>query len=152
MSLEYNFEGSIHVNEEQKIEQLLEEYKNFFETTTADITKSAKGRRFFFFTDRICGDLYCLAEFTTADELEQIILHELTNQINIKLQNVMEHINHEIKYIDISYSSGDLSKAVNQLAITLDVIQKELCKYFPEILTSLQGISNYIKKHEKSQT
>ncbi len=139
------------MNEEQKIEKILEEYKNFFETTTADVAKSAKGRRFFFLVDRICADLYCLAEFTTADELEQIILHEMADQINMKLQNVMDDMNHEINYIDVSYSRCDFSEAVSQLAITLDIIQKEFCQYLPEILTSLQGISTYLNKHEKSE-
>lgn len=139
------------MNKEQKIEQLLKEYKDFFETTTADITKSVKGQRFFFFTDKVSGDLYGVAKFTTAEELEQIILHEMAEEINFKLQNIMEGTNREINYIDVTYSSSDFSKTINQLAISLDAIQKDFCKYYPEIRTSLQGISTYVSKHEKSQ-
>lgn len=138
------------MTEEQKIEQLLEEYKDFFETTTADIATSAKGRRFFFFKDRMCGDLFALAEFTTAKELEQIVLHEMAEQLNMKLDNVMEDISNGIKYLDVSYSRCDFSKSVSQLASSLDAIQKGLCKNFPEIASSLQGIFTYINKHKKS--
>lgn len=138
------------MNEEQKIEQLLKEYNNFFEITSADVSKSAKGRRFFFYKDRISGDLFCLAEFTTAEELEQIIFHEMAEQINMKLQNVIEQMDSNINCMDVTYSTYDFGKAVNQLAASLEIIQKEFCPYFPEIKVLLQGISTYINKHGKS--
>ena len=138
------------MDEEQKIERLLEEYGGFFETTSADISKSVKGRRFFFYVDRISGDLFCLAEFTTAEELEQIILHEMAEQINMKLQNVIEQMDNSIKFIDVTYSACDFGKAVNQLGTSLEIIQKEFCQYFPEIKVFLQGIFTYINKHGES--
>lgn len=138
------------MNEEQKIEKLLNEYKDFFETSTADISKSAKGRKFFFYTDSKCGDLYCLAEFTTADELEQIILHEMADKINMTFENIVEEINYEMNYTNVSYSSCDLGEAVSRLAISLEKIQKEISPDFPMILSSLQGISTYIEKYKES--
>lgn len=142
--------GDIIMNEDKKIENLLEEYKDFFDTSTADISKTAKGRRFFFYTDSKCGDLYCLAEFTTADELEKIILHEMADKINMTFENIVEEINYEINYTNVSYSSCDLGEAVNRLAISLEKIQKEILPDFPMILSSLQGILTYINKYGNS--
>lgn len=135
------------MNEEQKIDKIMNEYKDFFHTSTADITKSAKGRRFFFYSDSKSGDLYCLSEFTTADELEQIILHEMADKINMTLENVVEEINYELNYINVSYSSCDLGEAVNRLAIILEKIQKEFFPNLPIILSSLQGIFAFINKY-----
>lgn len=139
------------MNEEQKIEKIMDEYKDFFDTSTADIAKSKKGRNFFFYTDSKCGDLYCLAEFTTADELEQIILHEMTDKINMALEHAVEEINHKLNYLNVTYSSCDLGEAVNRLAVSLEKIQNEFSLNFPIISSSLQGICTFINKHSNSK-
>lgn len=140
------------MNEEQKIDKVLEEYKSFFETTTADVTKlSLKGRRFFFLTDRKCGDLYGLAEFSSAEGLEKLILTEMVDQITMRLEMITENVSSEVKHLDVSYSAFDFNETISELKILLDVIQKEFCKYLPEIITSLKGISTYIDKHEDTQ-
>lgn len=130
------------MNEDKKIENLLNEYKELFETTTADISKSYKGRRFFFYTDRVCNELYCIKEFATADELEKKIIYELADQINMSLENTFENVKKELDNIDNSDKT-------TQLLASLETIQKELCRLtFIQKLS--QGISTYIEKYKES--
>lgn len=139
------------MNEQQKIEKILERYKDFFETTTADISLSHKGRRFFFLTDRKCGDLYGLAEFTTADELERLILIEMVDQITMRLETFTEDMSDEVKRLDVSYSAFDFNKVLIELHALLSVIKNEMGEHLPEILSFVKGISTYINENGETE-
>lgn len=133
------------MTEENKIETLLRQYNPFFEATTADITVSIKGRRFFFFTDSESGLLYSIAEFTTAEELEQILLHEMANELNMAIENSIEEINEHINYKNISFTTCAFGTAIKHLADTVEVIHKEFSRY-STFQSSLLGLSTYMNK------
>lgn len=139
------------MNEEQKIEKILERYKDFFEITTADISLSHKGRRFFFLTDRKCGDLFGFSEFTTSDELEQLILTEMVDQITMRLETFTEDMNDEVKRLDVSYSEFDFNEVLIKLHALLSVIKNEMGEHLPEIISFVKGISTYINKHGETE-
>lgn len=135
------------MNEEQNIEKLLEEYKDFFKVTTADIAKSSKGKKFFFYVDSVCGELYSLTEFSTPDELEQRILHEMADQINMTLEDMSENVKKELCNIEALDFDCNNTESVNQLISSLETIQKR-CERFNKVNNLLQGISIFIKKHK----
>lgn len=135
------------MNEEQNIKKLLEEYKDFFEVTTADIAKSAKGKKIFFYVDSICGELYCLKEFSTPDELEHRILYEIAEQINMTLEDMSENVKKELCNIETLDFDGNNIESVNQLISSLETIQKR-CECFNKVNNLLQGISIFMKKHK----
>ena len=118
------------MNEEQKSEKILEQYKNYFNTTTADVTTSIKGKRFFFLTDIVSGDIYKLEEFSTAEELERIILQDLISRTHMAISNLNEEIQEELK------NHSDLEFLVNVLPIMKD--------NFEIIRNSMIGIFSYI--------
>lgn len=138
------------MTEEQKIEKLLEQYKPFFETTSADIATSVKGQRFFYFTDSESGLFYCMTIFATAEELEQILLHEMANELNMAIGNSIEAINKKINYSNISYSSCEFGSAIKYLAQTLEIMCKEFSSY-PTFQSSLFGLFTYINKCRESK-
>lgn len=118
------------MNEEQKIEKVLEQYKNYFDTTTADVTTSIKGKRFFYLTDVVSGDIYKLEEFSTAEELERIILQDLISRTHMAISNLNEEIQEELK------NHSDLEFLLNVLPIMKD--------NFEIIRNSMIGIFSYI--------
>ena len=84
------------MDEEAKIQELLKRYHQFFETTTADVAWSMKGKRFFYVVDSYSKELNSFSEYKSADELEKIILHEMADKLNTAIEVGIENLNIEI--------------------------------------------------------
>ena len=139
-------------SKEQKIEELLKKYEHFFQTTNADVTKSVKGKRFFYYIDDKSDEICNVVEFETATELEEIILHEIAFDLNTAIEVGIENINEKINAKNIPYSYCELSTVLNRLAYTLEAIQKECERWSSQIQNSLnvlcRNINDYSKKSD----
>lgn len=73
------------MKEKEKIQKILEEYKELFEVTDMDVAESIKGQWFFSRYDKEHDYYDVLARFETAKELAEIILGELATDIFITI-------------------------------------------------------------------
>ena len=140
------------MDEELRIEELLKKYEHFFQTTCADVTKSIKGKRFFYYIDDKSDEICNVVEFETAAELEKIILHELVFDINTAIEVGIENINEKINAKNIPYSYCELGTVLNHLAYSLEAIQKECERWSSQIQNSLNilcaNFNDYLKKSD----
>lgn len=135
------------MTEEQKIQEIILKYENFIQSSCADITKSIKGRRFFYLTDEKSGELYGVVEFKTAEELEQIILCEMADDINLVIEVGIEKLNMELNEKNVSYDSCEFGNAIEHLADSLNIIQKEFNIWNSKIKNSLEGLDTYFNEN-----
>lgn len=122
------------MNEEQKIDMVLEQYKNYFDTTTADVTTSIKGKRFFYLTDIVSNEIYKINEFQTAEALERIILQDLISRTHMAIANLNEEMQQELQN-----HADDLEFLVDVLPIMKD--------NFEIMRNSIIGVATYLNNH-----
>ncbi len=67
--------------EAEKIEEMIEQYKELFQATDMDICRSLKGKWYFFRFSKKCKSYDCYTEFETAEELLKLIIGELAMDI-----------------------------------------------------------------------
>lgn len=134
------------MKEEMKIQEVIKKYQDFIQSSCVDITKSIKGKRFFYLVDERSKELYCVVEFSTAEELEQIILHEMADDLNLAIEVGIENLNVELNEKNVSYDSCEFGNAIEHLANSLEILQKELNTWNTRIQTSLNGFNVYFNK------
>lgn len=134
------------MTEEKKIQEIILKYEDFIQSSCADITTSIKGKRFFYMTDEKSGELYSVLGFNTAEELEQIILHELADGMNLAIEVGLENLNKVINERQVSYGYCEYGNAINHLADSLEIVQKEFNAWSKKIQTSLNGFDVYFNK------
>lgn len=120
------------MSEEKKIRGVLEAYKKYFEDTNSDVCHSIKDVWFFYQYDSK-NDIYeCFYQFTTAEELEKIIIGEMLESVNIALECTAEEIvfsnNSRVKMlavdkIPIQY---DLTDRIKEFAINIGAMHKTM--------------------------
>ena len=145
LSLIY-FKG-VKMNDNTKINELLEKYEDLFKKTTADIATSLKGKNFFYFVDPRSEELYGVIEFETAEQLEKIILSEYANYFNTIIDVSLQNIEEKIRRIDLSYADCEFGNSINHLAASLDIIHKEFHECFPEIQSLFDAFHKYISNY-----
>lgn len=135
------------MKEEEKINQLLKKHRHFFETTTADVAQSIKGKHMFYLVDSRNGEYYSFKTFSTADELEKIILHEIADNMNTAIEVTIENLDKELNAHNVSYSCCEnYGESINHLANSLDIIRKEYSKWRHIILSSLDDLMEYTER------
>lgn len=109
------------MTEEMKIQEIIKKYQDFIHSSCVDITKSIKGKRFFYLVDEKSDELYCVVEFSTAEELEQIILREMADDLNLVIEVGVENLNIELNEKNVSYGSCEFGNAIEHLANSLEI-------------------------------
>lgn len=134
------------MNEEEKINQILEQYHQYFQTTTADVAHSIKGEHIFYIVDRLNGEYYSFQIFSTAEQLEKIILYEIADNLNQAIEVGIENLDAEIKEYNVSRSCCENHEdAVNHLANSLDAIYKEYNRWRDTVIHSLDDLMKHTK-------
>ncbi|MDE6253975.1 MAG: hypothetical protein K2M78_15300 [Lachnospiraceae bacterium] len=136
------------MTEEMKIQKITKKYNNFFQTSSADIASTMKGSRFFYLLDEISGEFSSYIKFDTAEELEQIILHEMVDDLNFALEVGLENLNEEINDKNFSYTDCKFGNTINHLANSIEAIHTELNKWDSKLQNSLDGISTFITTYK----
>lgn len=142
-----NVKGEMYMSEESKIQNIIKQYEDFFKNSSADIASTIKGERFFYLTDEVSGEISNLVRFKTAKELEQIILHEITDDLNFSLEVGLENISTDINERDIAHEHCEFGYSLIRLADSLDTIQKEFNKWDSKIQSSLKGLNTFISNY-----
>ena len=89
----------------------------------------------------------CRIIFSTADELEKIILHEIADNMNTAIEVAIENLDKELNAHNVSYSCCEnYGESINHLANSLDIIRKEYSKWRHTILSSLDNLMEYTER------
>lgn len=138
------------MSEDKKIEYVLEKYKEYFNNSNSDVCHSNKGIWFFYQYDSK-NDIYeSFYQFTTAKELEKIIIGEIIETINIALECTAEAIvfannePHKIIKVDDIPTDYDFSERVNKLAVNVKAVKQTMHLVedaYQAILSLIQSIS-----------
>ena len=135
------------MNEEERINKTVEQYKRYFQTTTADVAHSVKGEHMFYIADRLYGEIYSFKTFSTAEELEKIILHEIADNLNAAIEVGIENLAAEIKEYNVfCFSCENYEDAVNRLADSLEAIDKEYNRWRNTIISSLDDLMKFTQR------
>lgn len=140
------------MSEEEKINEVLEKHSRYFQTTTADVAKSIKGKHLFFLVDSQNGEFYQFKVFSTAEELEQIILYEMADDANLALEVGIENLNVALNEHPVSYlECDDYGGAIEHLADSLDAVIEESNRWRDKLCNSLNSLMAYTDKNRKGQ-
>ena len=120
------------MNEEEKIKNVLDKYNKYFTDTNSDVCHSIKGVLFFYQYDSK-NDIYeCFYQFSTAEELEKIIMGEILEAVNIAIECTAEEIvfsnNKRLKMLDVDKipADYDFMDRLNELAVIIEAVHKTL--------------------------
>lgn len=120
------------MNEDKKIQSVIEEYQDYLNKTNSDVCHSIKGVWFFFQYDSKNNIYECFYKFSTAEELEKIIIGEIIESINIALECTAEEIvfanRNRLQVIDVGSIPNDYDflDRVNELAVNIQAIKKTM--------------------------
>jgi len=120
------------MNEEIKIQSVIEEYQDYLNKTNSDVCHSIKGVWFFFQYDSKNNIYECFYQFFTADELERIIIGEIIESINIALECTAEEIvfangkRPQVIDVDSIPTNYDFADRINELAVNIQAIKKTM--------------------------
>lgn len=120
------------MNEETKIQSVIEEYQDYLNKTNSDVCHSIKGVWFFFRYDSKNNIYECFYQFFTADELERIIIGEIIESINIALECTAEEIvfangkRPQVIDVDSILINYDFADRINELAVNIQAIKKTM--------------------------
>ena len=143
------------MSEAKKIQAVIEEYKQYLDKTKYDVCRSNKGVWFFFEYDSK-NDIYeCFYRFSTAEELEQIIIGELIESINIALECMAEEIvfanrkKSQIVNVDYISDNYDFNDRINELAVNIEAI-KNTIHLVNDVYEAIVVMVEIARKHTKN--
>lgn len=113
---------------DNEIKDVISKYKDFFESTTADVAISLKGQKIFYYIDSASGEMYYVLEFKTAEQLEKIIQYEIADKMQDMLETGIHQISKELIKLDVGMGNIEDNRSVEKLAQTFDLLQKEVGK------------------------
>lgn len=118
------------MNEKAKIRMLLEEYKEFIAKTDYDVCESVKGEWFFFCYDKEHDLYHSFYKFSSAENLERIIIGEVLDSINIAVECTAEEITFAhgkgMKFVDVEVTDSEynLVQVIEDFRISAKAINK----------------------------
>lgn len=128
------------MNEEKRINEVVEEYKSIFDNTDCDIARSRKGIWIFMRLDEEYG-YHTFTRFKTADELRLIIQGEMADDINMVIEGVGDELQH-IKYDNAEERKlSRFPEMIDELYQNMD----RVALYFEEFSGSLKGLQELLK-------
>ena len=120
------------MTENEKIELVIEEYKEYLNNSNSDICHSIKGVWFIYLYDDVHDIYECFYEFHTADELRKIIVGEIIDNVNIAIESTAEEIVSanikKLKMIDVDKipENYDLQGIINDFMVNVNAIKKTM--------------------------
>lgn len=120
------------MNEEEKIKNVLDKYNKYFADTNSDVCHSIKEVWFFYQYDSK-NDIYeCFYQFSTAEELERIIMGEILEAVNVAIECTAEEIvfsnNKRLKMLDVDKISAnyDFMDRLKELAVIIEAVHRTI--------------------------
>lgn len=119
------------MSEEEKIEEVIKEYKAYFDYSDADVGCTRKGVWLFYRYDVEHDGFISFNRFSTAEELRGIIVTELLDDVNCAIEATAE-----------SLGSKDYMEEINNMLDSYDFEGKAI-----ELLYNLAVINNRISEY-----
>lgn len=135
------------MSEDEKIEEVIQEFRALFDYSDADICHTRKGAWFFYRYDVEHDDFICFNRFTSADELKSILASELLDEVSLAIEVTAESLcskdyGEEIHNMLDSY---DFEGRVTELLYNLAVINNCISKYGC-VFKALHGLVSDVAK------
>ena len=125
------------MSEDEKIRKVIEKYSNFFKDYSADVGQTVNGAWFFLEYDSKHDDYYCFTRFSTAEELENLIIGLVADDVNCQLETTVDSISHNLQsYVINDLPAQNYNGTIPELIKTL--------KAFNQICTEGSGKINKI--------
>ena len=117
------------MTEDEKIRKVIERYEGFFQNTISDVAQTKKGVWIFFEYDAEHEYYNSFFQFSTAGELEQIIVEVLADEVNILIETTAENIQLGLQEFDINEAAqSSYGVSVPELLKNIEVLNSELQK------------------------
>lgn len=119
------------MNEDEKIQSVIEQYKAYIDTSGSDICHSIKGVWFYYTYDSKNSIYKSFYQFSTSEELEKIIIGEIIDTINIAIECTAEEIvyvnNKKVAVdVDIIPTKYDFSDRLKELYTNINAVNNTL--------------------------
>lgn len=125
------------MNEDEKIQSVIEQYKAYIDTSSSDICHSIKGVWFYYTYDSKNSIYESFYQFSTSEELEKIIIGEIIDTINIAIECTAE---------EIVYANN------KQVAVDVDIIpmKYDFSGRLKELYTNINAVNNTLYLFEEA--
>lgn len=125
------------MNEDEKIQSVIEQYKAYIDTSNSDICHSIKGVWFYYTYDSKNSIYESFYQFSTSEELEKIIIGEIIDTINIAIECTAE---------EIVYANN------KQVAVDVDIIpmKYDFSGRLKELYTNINAVNNTLYLFEEA--
>lgn len=118
------------MTEKEKVLQVIEKYKEFFDGEDGiDVAISAKGEFFFYSYAKELTYFDYFIKFQTAEELERIIIGNMVNDVNCIVEPFIDELEMQTRRIDsLNIEAYDFREEVMKLSEHLESVERVLTK------------------------
>ena len=132
------------MSEKEKVLQVIEKYKEFFDGEDGiDVAISAKGEFFFYSYAKEFTYFYYFIKFHTAEELERIIIGNMVNGVNSIVEPLIDELEMQTRQIDsLDTEAYDFRDEVMKLSEHLASVERVLTKNNEVFRILFRGLKN----------
>lgn len=132
------------MSEKEKVLQVIEKYKEFFDGEDGiDVAISAKGEFFFYSYAKEFTYFDYFIKFHTAEELERIIIGNMANDVNCIVDPLIDELEMQTRQIDsLDTEAYDFRDEVMKLSEHLASVERVLTKNNEVFRILFRGLKN----------
>lgn len=132
------------MSEKEKVLQVIEKYKEFFDGEDGiDVAISAKGEFFFYSYAKEFTYFDYFIKFHTAEELERIIIGNMVNDVNCIVEPLIDELEMQTRQIDsLDTEAYDFRDEVMKLSEHLASVERVLTKNNEVFRILFRGLKN----------
>ena len=144
------------MTEKQRIINMVEKYKTYFENVKGvDVAFSTKGEYFFYECNEKYNDYPMFVKFTTAEELEQIIEENIATDFCVHLQDIAEEMLHVldgtgVQDVDVTNISQECSEMNRRILINAFVAFSKVIEKVYKDMQPFQAWVNHLNEFKDS--
>ena len=139
------------MSEREKVLQVIEKYKEFFDGKDGiDVAISAKGEFFFYSFSKEYDYFDHFIKFNTAEELERIIIGNMANDVNCIAEPLIDELEMQTRRIDHCDMAGyDFKEEVAKLSAHLATVERIMEKNTDVFRILFRGLKNVCDRMEQ---
>lgn len=132
------------MSEKEKVLQVIEKYKEFFDGEDGiDVAISAKGEFFFYSYAKEFTYFDYFIKFHTAEELERIVIGNMVNDVNCIVEPLIDELEMQTRQIDsLDTEAYDFRDEVMKLSEHLASVERVLTKNNEVFRILFRGLKN----------
>ena len=135
--------------EDEKIRKMIAKYQNFFSESISDVGRTEKGVWIFYEYDEENDCYNSFFRFSTAEELERIIIGIMSQEMNVLIESTAENIQQRLERIDINdavFSCYD--RCIPKLLKNVEILNDEYQKSAKRLNVIFRCLSGILRKME----